>query len=418
MSVIFRTLKKLRGQSLEGKEGDEKLKRGRNIYSFRRIIFSPLGIISLAIFIFLSGMGTLYGVSCLKDYFEWKSRESFLLRRDKTQAKETEKRVKIDRLTTEEAVYEEATVVPPPPKTIPVEEARPGRLYLPSAKKKKSPAKEIKTVRYIPPRSEKKPERPGKKITSAEPPTESPIPTKETPPTGFKREERPSGPAISEPSARSKLLPKRPEISPVSPFDAPKVKSEPDQSAIELPPVAPDIAKSDRVKVPAIELPSKALPKLELKEISIPSGISPLPEKPVKQKETKIAEEKRIHLANIERSAKIASLVAKVQRSIRTWSSDQIRDLIDQLESLKGEDNSYILKLRAFWHLRQDDYKLAASFLKKVLSKNENDLEAGINMAILEIKTNSLIEAGKRLARLREIYPENTLIPELIQKLK
>jgi len=49
---------------------------------------------------------------------------------------------------------------------------------------------------------------------------------------------------------------------------------------------------------------------------------------------------------------------------------------------LKGEDNSYVLKLKAFWRLKQNDYESAALFLNEVLGKNENDLEAGINMAI------------------------------------
>jgi len=34
-------------------------------------------------------------------------------------------------------------------------------------------------------------------------------------------------------------------------------------------------------------------------------------------------------------------------------------------------------------------------------------------MAILEIKTSQIPEAKKRLTELREIYPENALIPEL-----
>jgi cytochrome c-type biogenesis protein CcmH/NrfG len=68
--------------------------------------------------------------------------------------------------------------------------------------------------------------------------------------------------------------------------------------------------------------------------------------------------------------------------------------------------------------MRKDKYQSAAVLLREVLRKNENDLEAGINMAIVEIKTGQIPEAINRLATLREIYPEDALIPELIQKLK
>ena len=401
MSVIFKTLKKLRDKSLEGKEGAEKLKRGRNVYSFRRVFFSPLGILSIALFIFLFGMATLYGVRYLKDYIERKSRESFVFREQKTQVVKIEKGKKVDDLPEEEVIFEEASIIPPPPKAIPVEEARPGRLYLPSTSKKESPVKEIQTVRYLPPRSLRKPEMLGKKITPAGGPPEHPVSSKE-----------PS------PSPQAIYLPKRAEISYTYPSKAKKIKASPEQDAIELPPVAPDIAKSDRAKAPAMELPSKALPKLAPKEVSAPARAKQRLKEPIKPKETERTEDERIRLANVEKTAKTASLVTKIKSAMSVGSTDQIEDLIDQLALLKGEENSYVLKLRAFWYLRQHDYKSAAALLNRVLKRDENDLDAGINMAILEIKTDRLTEARKRLARLREIYPENTLIYELIQKLK
>lgn len=386
MSVIFKTLKKLRGQSLEGKEGAEKLKRRRNIYSFRRIFFSPLGILSITLFIFFSGMATLYGVRYLRDYLEQKGKESFLIRGEKSQAVKTETGKERDELAEKEAIFEEATAVPPPPEVIPIEEARPGKLYLPATRKKEAPDKEAQTVRYIPPRFLKEPIRKEERISATVATPESPISLKET------------STAILSPTL--------------------KVKEGPEQETKEFPAVAPGIVKSNRAKAPAMVSPSKALQKLALKERSATVDKRLLPERPIKPKETKKEEDKHIHLDNVEKSAKTASLVAKIQRSMSTGRSDQIEDLIGQLALLKGEDNSYVLKLKAFWCLKQHDYESAASLLNMVLKRYENDLEAGINMAILEIKTDQLAEARKRLARLREVYPENTLIPELIRKLK
>ena len=76
------------------------------------------------------------------------------------------------------------------------------------------------------------------------------------------------------------------------------------------------------------------------------------------------------------------------------------------------------MKLRAFLHIRNQDYESAALLLEKVLKNDDTDLEAGINMAVVEIKTNRIQDAKKRLAKLREIYSDNIFIPELMRKLR
>jgi hypothetical protein len=404
MSVIFKTLKKLRGQSPEGKERDEKLRRGRNIYSFRKILFSPTGILSIALLIFFSGMATVYCVRYLTDYFEQKSREPFLSKEEKAQTVNSEIGKKRDELAKKKAVFEEVTAVPPPPKTIPIEEASPGKLYLPSTSKKEFSTKETRIVRYIPPRFPNNTKGQEKKITSAGVPRESPIRQKET------------SKSLTQTPATS--LPKSSEMSQTPLSGILKIKSSPERDIKEVPAVAPDIIQRDRAKSPAIQPPSKVLPKVAVNKKLTTAGKRVLSERPEQLKGRKKEEDERIRLENVERSAKIAFLVAKIQRSMGTGSSDQIEDLFDELALLKGEDNCYVLKLKAFWCLKQNDYKSATSLLNIVLKRYENDLEAGINMAILEIRTDRLAEARKRLARLREIHPENTLIPVLIQKLK
>ncbi len=66
MSVIFQTLKKLRSQSSE-EEKTRRLKRGRNVYSFRRILFSSHSMFLIVVFIFLSGLAAIYGVHYISD---------------------------------------------------------------------------------------------------------------------------------------------------------------------------------------------------------------------------------------------------------------------------------------------------------------------------------------------------------------
>jgi len=141
----------------------------------------------------------------------------------------------------------------------------------------------------------------------------------------------------------------------------------------------------------------------------------------------KISEEKklkekvrtqRIHRAKLERSIKISRLVDRIHKYIEAGNIGLTENLLRELETLKGKDNTYVLKLRAFWCLERNDYQSARSFLKKVLDKNKRDLEAGMNMAIVEIKTKRFQQAEGRLKGLIENYPENKTILELIKKLK
>ena len=119
----------------------------------------------------------------------------------------------------------------------------------------------------------------------------------------------------------------------------------------------------------------------------------------------------------MEKSGRICHLVAKFQEAMLTEDNARVETIIDELASLKGERSDYIIKLKAFWRMKQGDYDFASSLLNALLQKDENDLEAGINMAVIEIKTHRLDQAKKRLERLRDIYQENTLIPDLLQKI-
>ncbi|MBT8490701.1 MAG: tetratricopeptide repeat protein, partial [Deltaproteobacteria bacterium] len=103
---------------------------------------------------------------------------------------------------------------------------------------------------------------------------------------------------------------------------------------------------------------------------------------------------------------------------IKAHDTGKTEKLIDQLASLKGKNDQYVLKLRAFYLMNQGDFKSAVSFLNRVLQTDKDDREAGINMAILEMKNGQVNKAKSRLYRLRDIHPHDTLIPDLINKIE
>ncbi len=125
-----------------------------------------------------------------------------------------------------------------------------------------------------------------------------------------------------------------------------------------------------------------------------------------------------VFASNAQKSSDISRLVIQVRRAMQENDNTRVDEIIKKLTQLKGEENSYVLKIKAFWYIRKGDYDSASAFLNKVLEKNESDLEAGINLAVVEIKTSRFKEARIRLMQLQEKYPHNIQIPELIQKLR
>ena len=357
MSVIFNALKRLEFKSAAEKKKSNKLIKGRYIYSLRRMLFSPRVALMLGIFIFFVGLGTLYGVRKLKGCIEENSKKSII-----------------------------SGTIKPKSQSYNINKESRGPV------KKGGGSRECRIV-------------PKEEPESIDiPPSQNMIPDK-----------------MPEPD-RVYLPPGRLEIA------APKTPSEKKNDAHYLPARSYNKRLGNFVPNSGSTVFSKATVKGNLSSSPDPSfltkgrsTVDPTAEpsvKPLINVGTKKTEQEIIHQANVEKSMKIARLVEKIQRSMGLVNDSYTKDLFDQLTLLKGEDDIYVLNLKAFWSLRQKDYDTTATYLKRVLEQNEVDLDAGINMAIVEINTNQLQAARNRLAKLRKIYPDNILIPKMIQKLK
>jgi thioredoxin-like negative regulator of GroEL len=130
------------------------------------------------------------------------------------------------------------------------------------------------------------------------------------------------------------------------------------------------------------------------------------------------ADMEHIRRANMRRSLDISRLIADIQQSMSAADLRRTRRLLEELAEVKGHNDPFVMKLRSYWYTRQGNLNRAAALLQEVLQYKPNDLEAGLNMAIIEIKTGQTRRADERLSRLRELYPEDTRIPELMEKLK
>ena len=126
----------------------------------------------------------------------------------------------------------------------------------------------------------------------------------------------------------------------------------------------------------------------------------------------------KVFLSNAKKNAKTARLIADIQNEMDRGSKDRMEKLFDDLTVIKGQNNSYVLKLKAVWHIRNQEYGDAANLLRTVLSRNRLDLEAGLNMAIVEINTGKEQTAYRRLENLQKSYPDNIRLAEILQDLR
>jgi len=324
LSVIFRTLKKLRGASREEAEKRYGVKRRGNVYSFRRLLSSPRRVILVAFIVTISGLFAAYAAPFLRTLFTGDNGQPVSQMAEETLPvtinATSEDGVLMQDVATLEATetFRDKRVLedlPEPPANIPVEEAE--------------AEGQTQNPEYLPPGSQEELE-----IASSRNPSET----------------------------------------------------------------SPE--KSDRRNMATVEDP-ESKPEEALSSNENPDDLRT----------------KRIHMVNVKKTAGIARLVSKAERSIDSGDFELANTLIGELELLKGKENSYVMKLRAVLYMRQGDLKSAASLLNTVLERDQDDLEAGINMAVIEIKTNRLDEAHKRLAALSEVYQANTTIPELIRKI-
>jgi tetratricopeptide (TPR) repeat protein len=110
-------------------------------------------------------------------------------------------------------------------------------------------------------------------------------------------------------------------------------------------------------------------------------------------------------------------IVKRIEISIIEGEIQTAEKLLEQLAAIKGEDSIYVMKLRAFFLLRTGENRPAIALLKKILAHNADDVEAGINMAFLEIRSKEYEQAKKRLTRLKSRYPENMVVSNLLSRL-
>ncbi|MCJ8502142.1 tetratricopeptide repeat protein [Desulfatitalea alkaliphila] len=120
-----------------------------------------------------------------------------------------------------------------------------------------------------------------------------------------------------------------------------------------------------------------------------------------------------------ERSSRIHRLVADLETAVALNPDDNgtIRALLDQLAQAQGADDPYVVKMHAYWRFRRGDLDAARTLFQQVADADESDLEAGINLALIEARSGERGQALARLNQLRRAHPDNLQVAELLRRL-
>jgi len=92
--------------------------------------------------------------------------------------------------------------------------------------------------------------------------------------------------------------------------------------------------------------------------------------------------------------------------------------LFSSLEKQTSSDSTILLRLRGYAMLKQDNNVEAKSLYEGLLHQHPDDLEANLNMALLEVRLGQASQAVARLHRLSSLYPESKEVAKYLKALE
>ena len=114
----------------------------------------------------------------------------------------------------------------------------------------------------------------------------------------------------------------------------------------------------------------------------------------------------------------VTKIANQMRAAVQAGNVDQANAFLAQLEKIKGVNNPFVKKLEAYLHIRQGNLEKARAVLSSILATAPDDLETGLNMAVIDIRSGRHDEARQRLVRLLDQYPEEDQIIGYLRQLR
>ncbi|MBF0295731.1 MAG: tetratricopeptide repeat protein [Magnetococcales bacterium] len=120
------------------------------------------------------------------------------------------------------------------------------------------------------------------------------------------------------------------------------------------------------------------------------------------------------------REREVGRVVGDLRLAMGRGDAQQVEQMLVTLGQAKagGEKDPFVLNMRAYWEISRGRYDQAAAILKQILERRPDDLEAGLNMAVVEMRTNRSTEAKARLFVLLQRYPGDSRPNEMLRYLR
>ncbi len=372
MSILFQKLKALTTKSSTpvnspGSAQDKRLQKSQNVYTFRRMIFSPRG--AMLIFATIAGFSIIsfYGLSFLKSHLDNSSNKAIIVQRSH-QVMNPDSMIAQD-----PSGVDPETGLPYDPQSLPGDNSQPP----------KEPIIEFQVPEFFLTKTK----------MNNEPDTNLQIP---------------SAPVHSLASVTLPLIDNQ-LLSTEKSIYSENIKKK--KTLEHLPVLARPNPTTQSKITQRVITPFFAL-KTKLRKSSTPQKDITTTKQAIKEDLNRMVKEKKTR-----KVSRIATLSTDLEDAVGRNDTVRTNQLLDQLVQEKGKNQPYILKLMAYKQIQKKNYDLAKHYLKTILAKDKNDFEAGINMAIIQIRQQEFSQAKKRLIALRELYPSQTIIDELLDQL-
>ena len=114
---------------------------------------------------------------------------------------------------------------------------------------------------------------------------------------------------------------------------------------------------------------------------------------------------------------KITRLAAHTMEAIQAGDAAAASASLAEIEKLKGSQDLFVLKLKAYRMIQQGALKTARALLFQALALKPDDVEAGLNMAVIDMMEGRRDQARQRLTGLQARHPEVHTISAYLSRL-
>jgi thioredoxin-like negative regulator of GroEL len=113
----------------------------------------------------------------------------------------------------------------------------------------------------------------------------------------------------------------------------------------------------------------------------------------------------------------VKRLVAQLKNTIQNENIAQTTALLQQLEQKAGKNSIVTLRMNGYWALQQNMNQDSRQFYQQLLMQQPDDLEANMNIALLDVRLGDNDKAKNRLNKMMVLYPESSSVKQFTKSL-